>query len=312
LARSIVVIRAIISDKNLHQYISNLNSPERTFRLGRSAVARSLFAALNYQGVSDAAAEGWLAKRGSPDFPRIFRWLESSQRKCSLLANTQSMETCGYRKLARTCARPGNQSRCMVPTVAARNGRLSRAAIGLASFMLEYAPNGIPAWIEGHRQRGERNQVIADALIAEFSLIPSVSQKVAAMLLSDLLLGASQTKPEWFSIGAEMVVVDRIVHGVLHRTGALKEFGVPHVYGPKCYQKHGCAAVIRKLAALIDARKFNRSYPSYFPRLIQHGLWQHGALSEAGMCNAVRIQAGVHCRNKNCLAFGICPKTLTQ
>lgn len=203
----------------------------------------------------------------------------------------------------------------MIPRISARNGRLSRAAIGLASFMLEYAPDGIPEWIDRHRQNAGSERTsgeIADALIEEFSLVPSVSKKVAAMLLSDLLLGAGQVRPEWFAIGADMVVVDRIVHGVLYRTGALAEYGQQHTYGPKCYQEQGCANVIRRLANFIDARRFNVEYPRVLPRLIQHGIWQHGALSEAGVCNAVRIPPGKVCKQENCAGFRFCPKVVTS
>lgn len=200
----------------------------------------------------------------------------------------------------------------MIPKVAARNGRLSRAAVGLASFMLEYAPNGIAEWIEGHRRRVGNGRNAADGMIAEFSFIPSVSKKVAAMLLSDLLLGASKTRPEWIPIGAEMVVVDRIVHGVLHRAGAIDEFGDQHAYGPRCYQDSGCVGALRRIAGSIDAREYAQQYPRFFPRLIQHGIWQHGAMNEAGLCNAVRIPKGRSCTATECPAFPSCPKIRTE
>ena len=58
----------------------------------------------------------------------------------------------------------------------------------------------------------------------------------------------------------------------LSRTGILKRLGVVHVYGPACYQQHGCAEIVGRLSGAIDARRFNPAFPKLFPRLVQRAL----------------------------------------
>jgi hypothetical protein len=50
-----------------------------------------------------------------------------------------------------------------------------------------------------------------------------------------------------------MVVVDSLIHNFLHRTGILRRLGAEHPYGARCYRAGGCAYILARLAADIDA-----------------------------------------------------------
>ena len=92
-----------------------------------------------------------------------------------------------------------------------------------------------------------------------------VADKVLAMALSSLLLGAGKRRPLWFEVGATFVAVDTLVHNFLHRTGILRRLCADHPYGDKCYRPGGCAGILGLLAANIDAREFNPAFPATFP-----------------------------------------------
>ena len=68
----------------------------------------------------------------------------------------------------------------------------------------------------------------------------------------------------WFETGKDMIAIDTLVHNFLHRTGILDDCGAQHGYGVGCYANGGCADIIQAIAAQIDARAFNASYPAYF------------------------------------------------
>jgi hypothetical protein len=70
-----------------------------------------------------------------------------------------------------------------------------------------------------------------------------------------------------------MIAVDTLVHNMLHRTGILRFYQPSHEYGPMCYEKKGCFTVIDKVSKLIDCSNFNKGYPAYFPRFVQHSLF---------------------------------------
>ena len=71
-----------------------------------------------------------------------------------------------------------------------------------------------------------------------------------------------------------MIAIDTLVHKFLHRTGIPARCRSQHPYGPGCYGKNGCADIIEKVAARIDAKEFNRTFLSYFPRFVQYAIWR--------------------------------------
>jgi hypothetical protein len=102
-----------------------------------------------------------------------------------------------------------------------------------------------------------------------------VADKVLAMALSSLLLGAGNQRPLWVEVGATFVAIDTLVHNFLHRTGILQRFCAEHPYGDRCYRPGGCASILGLLAANIDAREFNPTFPATFPRFVQSAIWRY-------------------------------------
>ena len=59
--------------------------------------------------------------------------------------------------------------------------------------------------------------------------------------------------------------------------------------------RRGGAVIIEAVAAAVDARSFNASFPAYFPRFLQKAIWTFCAQSGLNQCNGNRIddrQAG--------------------
>jgi hypothetical protein len=130
--------------------------------------------------------------------------------------------------------------------------------------------------------------------------IYGVSDKVLCVALADLLLGASQQRPVWREVGATLVAVDTLVHNLLHRTGILRRLGAQHPYGERCYRAGGCADILALLAANIDARQFNPTFPKSFPRFVQSAVWRYCAADGLDICNGNRIDDESRCDNRHC------------
>ena len=101
---------------------------------------------------------------------------------------------------------------------------------------------------------------MAAALIEPLREIYGVSDKVLAMALSSLLLGAPKKMGLWIEVGGSMIAIDTLVHNFLHRTGILARFNANHPYGAGCYRPGGCADIIAAVAERIDARQFNPAF----------------------------------------------------
>ena len=103
-------------------------------------------------------------------------------------------------------------------------------------------------------------------LIEPMRNVYGVADKVLAMAMSGILIGAADVRPRWLEVGVHLIAVDTLVHNFLHRTGILARFKAAHPYGPGCYRPGGCAEIIvRLVASQIDARQFNRVSRRSFP-----------------------------------------------
>ena len=89
---------------------------------------------------------------------------------------------------------------------------------------------------------------MAAALIEPMREIYGVSDKVLAMALSSLLLGAPKKLGRWIEVGGRLIAIDTLVHNFLHRTGILARFNASHLYGAACYRPGGCADIIAAVA----------------------------------------------------------------
>jgi hypothetical protein len=128
------------------------------------------------------------------------------------------------------------------------------------------------------------------------------------MALANLLLGADRRRALWAEAGAAMIAIDTLVHNFLHRTGILARLDAAHPYGPACYAPGGCAEIIERIAANIDARRFNPAFPTTFPRFVQHAIWRFCAEYGLDECNGRQIDDRKRCDRTDCPAFRLCDR----
>ncbi len=134
---------------------------------------------------------------------------------------------CRYHKGFRTCGNPDHFPNCPLPRHPLRNGRLNQTAYSLFLFIRDIAGGDIVSWID---------QQVADypgtanlpatraALVDPLRHVYGISDKVIAMALASLLMGAGRTRPGWFAVGASFVVVDTLVHNFLIEPESLTDW----------------------------------------------------------------------------------------
>jgi hypothetical protein len=233
---------------------------------------------------------------------------------CPKLKSYWHFHGCRYAKLGRTCAEPDHISRCPLPTHDLRNGHLNQTAYSLYLFIRDIADGDLIGWIDQQLQAAsspagpDRLARMREALIAPLREIYGVSDKVLAMALSSILLGAPKRMRLWREVGASMIAIDTLVHNFLHRTGILHRFGADHAYGAACYRRGGCADIIQAVADRIDASAFNPTFPACFPRFVQHAIWRYCARSGLDVCNGNRIDDRKSCENVYCRVYSICDR----
>jgi hypothetical protein len=79
-------------------------------------------------------------------------------------------------------------------------------------------------------------------------------------------------------------------------------------YGERCYRAGGCADILARLAADIDARQFNPAFPQTFPRFVQSAVWRYCAADGLDICNGNRIDDEAACDNRHCQLFRRCDR----
>ena len=206
---------------------------------------------------------------------------------CPKLATYWTFHGCGYRKSACTCAVPPRLPHCIVPALPMRNGSLAQAAAALYLFLRDICGGDFIGWIDDQLSRSKEPD--AARIIDAMRHIHGVSDKVLSLALVPLLLGGRPGDALWQAAGAQLIVIDTLVHNWLHRTGILNDFNARHHYGPKCYAPNGCADILRRAALLIDARRYSSDNPPAFPRLIQYAIWRFCAADAFDICNGNRI-----------------------
>src|ERR1700730_11645452 len=253
-----------------------------------------LMAAVSYQGIADAVAYDYMERHGRAAWRDIDQKLGQGV-SCSKLKSYWHFYGCRYEKGSATCTEPQHIGGCPLPSHDLRNGHLNQAAYSLFLFIRDIADGDLMGWIDAQLQAANsppgpgRLPRMAAALIEPMREIYGVSDKVLAMALSALLLGAPEKMVLWTEVGGSMIAIDTLVHNFLHRTGILARFNANHLYGVPCYRPGGCADVIQAVAERIDARQFNPSYPKVFPRFVQHAIWQYCAQNGLDVCNGNRI-----------------------
>ncbi len=276
-----------------------------------------LMEALSFQGISNGVAAGYMERHGRVTWRDIERSM-GNQVDCPKLKSHWSFHQCGYEKRSQTCAELDHFSVCQLPRHDLRNGRLNQTAYSLYLFIRDVADGDLVGWIdkklrqETKRAENDRLSRMRKSLIGPLRHIYGVSDKVLSMALSDLLVAAPRTKRHWFETGVSMIVIDSLVHNFLHRTGMLRQFKAQHTYGPACYRLGGCADIIERVAAQIDARQLNAKYPRTFPRFVQHAIWQFCAQEDLDICNGNQIDDSKRCADRGCPLFHLCDRVTLQ
>jgi len=271
-----------------------------------------LISVMSFQGIADRVAEQYIEDHGTVAFGDITAALAHGG-SCEKLTAFDGFVDCGFKKGAGTCNRPVSFPTCPLPRHPLRNGRLNQTAYGLYLFLRDVAEGDFVGWVDRQVGRGRRADLrsadledcrrrLVDPLTAVFG----VSDKVATMAMSTLLLGAGGRRRRWNVVGASMIVVDTLVHNFLHRTGVLDRLEARHGYGAGCYAPGGCADVIRLVSAYIDASTFNRAFPVDFPRFVQLAIWRYCAERELDVCNGNRIADSEPCGNRVCQLHARC------
>lgn len=311
LAWPVQLVREICRHAGSHDIIETAR-----FNLTREGILRAvrrrdsaklfdwLLAAVSYQGISDYVAGHYMEKNGTVSYSDVQQAL-AAFGSCEKLADFTAFVDCGYEKTKRSCTNKHALPCCPVPLFPLRNGRLNQTAVSLFLFIRDVAQSDLVRWIDTNACIG-RARLAAARLSAGLGAVFGISYKVAALALSGLLLACSASRPRWGAVGAQMVVVDTLVHNFLHRTGILRHLSAEHPYGPSCYLDGGCSDVLRQIAGLIDAREFNPSYPADFPRFVQQAIWRYCAELELDFCNGRRINDRLGCRQAHCAVFELC------
>src|SRR6202048_2276464 len=199
-----------------------------------------LMAGLSYQGISNQVAYDYMERHGRAAWHDIEQKLGRGA-SCPKLKSYWHFHDCRYDKVSRTCAEPDHIRRCPLPKHVLRNGRLNQTAYSLFLFIRDIADGDLIGWIDQQLQGANsppgpgRLARMAAALVEPLREIYGVSDKVLAMALSALLLGAPRKMVLWIEVGGSMIAIDTLVHNFLHRTGILVRFNANHLYGLACY-----------------------------------------------------------------------------
>ena len=275
-----------------------------------------LMSVLSFQGIADRVAEDFIDRHGNVDWSAIEQALAASP-SCPKLDGYWLFHDCRYRKTSGTCAELDHIAACPLPGHALRNGRLNQTAYSLFLFIRDVADGDLVRWIDQQLAAADAKAAInvataRDALIGPLRNVYGVSDKVLAMALSALLMGAGQRRPLWFKVGATFIVIDTLVHNFLHRTGILQRFDADHPYGSGCYQPGGCCEILEQIAARIDASAFNPAFPTVFPRFVQSAVWRYCAEGGLDVCNGNQIHDGFRCDNIYCRLHSSCDRIALQ
>src|ERR1700730_8882072 len=195
-----------------------------------------LMAALSYQGISDQVAAEYMERHGRAQWHDIDANVAASPT-CPKLKSYWHFHSCRYDKISRTCAEPDHISRCPLPKHVLRNGRLNQTAYSLFLFIRDIADGDLIGWIDRQLKTADgprspdRLARMRASLIEPLRQVYGVSDKVLAMALSCILLGAPKRMEHWIEVGGSMIAIDTLVHNFLHRTGILQRFNANHQYG---------------------------------------------------------------------------------
>src|ERR1700730_8123726 len=154
-----------------------------------------LMSAVSYQGITDQVAYEYMEKHGRVTWRGIEQGLDRGA-SCPKLKSYWHFHDCRYDKGSRTCAEPDHIRACALPNHDLRNGRLNQTAYCLFLFIRDIADGDLIAWIDRQLKTADgprspdRLARMRASLIEPLRQVYGVSDKVLAMALSCILLGA--------------------------------------------------------------------------------------------------------------------------
>jgi hypothetical protein len=269
-----------------------------------------LVSQLSFQGISDDVALGYIEDHGNAGWADIKHDLQEPL-SCPKLKGYWAFEGCRYQK--GSSSEPDHIGQCPLPRHNLRNGRLNQIAYSLFLFIRDAAGGDLVAWIDDQVDnvsvdRPDRLAAMREAIVGPLRNVFGLSDKMVGMTMSTLLIGTRSRRTRWFEVGASFVVIDTLVHNLLHRTGILQRLRSEHLYGPACYQPDGCADIVRRIATNIDATAFNPGFPAEFPRFVQSAVWRYAAQNGLDVCNGNRINDNARCDYRYCRVRTICDR----
>ena len=191
----------------------------------------------SFQGISDEIAINYMRRYGQATWHSVRKNL-TARPSCPKLQSYWHFHDCRYEKTSRTCAEPDHIDTCPLPTHPLRNGHLNQIAYSLYLFIRDVADGDLVGWID-HRLDQANESGAPDplsqarvGLIEPLRNVYGVSDKVLAMALSGILIGAADVRPRWLEVGVHLIAVDTLVHNFLHRTGILSRFKAAHPMAP--------------------------------------------------------------------------------
>jgi hypothetical protein len=265
----------------------------------------------SFQGISNETAANYMRRHGRATWRSVRKNLVA-RPTCPKLQTYWHFHDCRYEKTRFFCAEPNHIDTCPLPNHRLRNGHLNQIAYSLFLFIRDIADGDLITWIDDRLNQATEEGVAdpleqaRNALIEPLRNVYGISDKVLAIGLSSILIGAADVRPKWLTVGVQLIAIDTLVHNFLHRTGILQRFEAAHAYGADCYRPGGCADIIRAVARRIDARQFNHAFPRVFPRFVQLAIWRYCGQDAFDICNGNRLDDRKRCQNRHCRLYGIC------
>src|SRR5213595_661703 len=150
-----------------------------------------LMAIVSHQGVSDAAADGFMARHGNIGWHDIETALVT-QNPCPKLRGYWAFHGCRYQKSRGACAEPDHLASCPLPGHVLRNGRLNQLAYSLFLFIRDVAQGDLVGWIDAQLDGAGCLAAARNALIEPLRSVYGLSDKVAGLALASLLIAGGQ------------------------------------------------------------------------------------------------------------------------
>ena len=147
-------------------FLANIRAVAATSGLQKAVALRDsksifqiLVRTMQYQGISDAAADGFTRKHGHVYWDQI---ANSMQRECNcpLLRSYWHFSGCRYLKSAQTCSHPAVMPTCIVAKLPLRKGILNQGAVSLFLFIRDVCDGDLVGWLDDRLAGAEHGSSI--------------------------------------------------------------------------------------------------------------------------------------------------------